>query len=183
MASPKWLALLVGLWVVTMVGCDAAADIPPSPLSPTAIPPTPNNTPTISSTPVRIPTEPHPSTTNAVSPTITDLPSDPTPEISPTSSPEPTPTPDLTSRLFTFFAVGGFDYGWQEPLTGLAGRFDPSDFGLTPYVIGAAATLSFAHYSNQVAIWSRLPDEPGKLWLADIALQQIILIYLDDHQI
>lgn len=183
MASPKWLALLVGLWVVTMVGCDAAADIPPSPLSPTAIPPTPNNTPTISSTPVRIPTEPHPSTTNAVSPTITDLPSDPTPEISPTSSPEPTPTPDLTSRLFTFFAVGGFDYGWQEPLTGLAGRFDPSDFGLTPYVIGAAATLSFAHYSNQVAIWSRLPDEPGKLWLADIALQEMSLIYVDDDQI
>jgi len=170
----KWFSTLV---IVVMLGCNAAASTP-TPL-PSLLPifPTSTRTPIISITSTIIPS------ITSVSSAITDVPSLPTPEILPTPSLEPTPTPDLTSRLFTFFAVGGFDYGWQEPLTGLTGKLDPTGFGLKPYVIGAAATLSFAHYTNQVAIWSRLPDEPGKLWLADIALRDARLIYVDNDQI
>lgn len=167
--SFKWL----GIVAMLIVGCSAAASTPTSPPSPTIIASTSTSIPSISATPTIIP----------VSPTTTTLPSLPTPEISPTPTLEPTPTPDLTSRLFTFFAVAGFNYSWQEPLTGLRDELAPSGFGLTPYAIGAASTLSFAHHSNQVAIWSRPPDEPGKLWLADIALREARLVYVDNDEI
>lgn len=114
-------------------------------------------------------------------------PDTPTPTLSktPTAAPSTTPTAATlkSERLFMFFSAIGFYYTSVDALTEDYNVISAINIGVSEPIPGTATELAFANYTNQVAIWVREPDEIGRLWLADIALQEATLIFEDTEQL
>lgn len=104
-----------------------------------------------------------------------------TQELSLTSTLKPAPGIDVSNRLFMFDSAFGFHYSWLDPFTNRYEAMNLVKNGRAlSNIVGSAATLAFAHFSNRIVFWVRSPDELGTLWIADINLKEPKLVYVDE---
>lgn len=141
MKVPKLFVLLVGSFVVTMVGCNAAANTPTLPLT---------ITPTLTSSP-EVLLIPAPTKIIQVTLVATNTPERPTATPNPTSTPIPSSTPD---RVQTSFVQGCPEYQTPEEIA-----WSSSPRGYALYSLGQLVDMSpFYAIVENPGIWATSLD-------------------------